>query len=111
MISISVHISTHRTYTAHSTQHTAHHIQYTHKHTHRITTTHICVAFIRVYSYPHKTDVDVERMVKRSSPALIALFQITEPFYKEYAELNLEVTYIYICLYIYIIHIHTRICI
>jgi len=36
------------------------------------------------------TDVDVERMVKRSSPALIALFQITEPFFKEYAELDLE---------------------
>jgi hypothetical protein len=35
-------------------------------------------------------DVDVERMIKRSSPALIALFQITEPFFKEYAMLDLE---------------------
>ena len=35
-------------------------------------------------------DVDVERMVKRSNPALVALFQITEPFFKEYAELDLE---------------------
>ena len=35
-------------------------------------------------------DVDVERMVKRSSPMLVALFQITEPFFKEYAELDLE---------------------
>ena len=29
-------------------------------------------------------------MIKRSSPALIALFQITEPFFKEYAMLDLE---------------------
>jgi len=35
-------------------------------------------------------DVDVERMVKRSSPALFALFQITEPYFKEYALLNFE---------------------
>jgi len=35
-------------------------------------------------------DIDVERMVQRSSPALVALFQVTEPFFKEYARLDLH---------------------
>jgi hypothetical protein len=35
-------------------------------------------------------DVDVERMVKRSNPVLVSIFQITEPCFKEYAELDLK---------------------
>jgi len=46
-------------------------------------------------------------MVKRSSPALIALFQITEPFFKEYAELDPS-GYVYIYIYIYT-YTHTHI--
>ena len=32
----------------------------------------------------------VHTQVQRSSPALVALFQVTEPFFKEYARLDLH---------------------